>query len=241
MPPITNRQARSASAVAAGSPNRRTANLRVTPMEYGRIEYGGLPVELPHLLYSVVPHGISWWALGGRRISVVDGRPALQERAETLGFTALDPRRTRDWPIAPLTVDATGTPAGLRTVLKHTAPDGICSCVWSLHRRGVIPLAAEYIRNVTLHIGRAHIRTLIPEVPRSNRQRPIPARSGDKQCGQFRRRPRCSAGPLPRQRPETHPAGSTDRFGAELADRAVTALTYVVGDQTKAIASFFTL
>jgi threonine dehydrogenase-like Zn-dependent dehydrogenase len=48
--------------------------------------------------------------------------------------------------------------------LKHTAPDGICSCVWSLHRRGIIPLAAEYIRNVTLHIGRAHIRTLIPDV-----------------------------------------------------------------------------
>jgi alcohol dehydrogenase len=103
-------------------------------------------------------------ALGGRRISVVDGRPALQERAEALGFTALDPRRTRDWPIAPLTVDATGTPAGLRTVLKHTAPDGICSCVWSLHRRAVIPLAAAYIRNVTLHIGRAHIRALIPDV-----------------------------------------------------------------------------
>jgi len=103
-------------------------------------------------------------ALGGRRISVVDGRPALRERAEALGFTALDPRRTRDWPIAPLTVDATGTPAGVRTVLKHTAPDGICSCVWSMHRRGAIPLAAAYIRNVTLHIGRAHIRALIPDV-----------------------------------------------------------------------------
>jgi hypothetical protein len=35
----------------------------------------------------------------------------------------------------------------------------------------------------------------------------------------------------------THPAGSTDRFGPELADRAVRTLTYVAGDQTKAIAS----
>ena len=36
------------------------------------------------------------------------------------------------------------------------------------------------------------------------------------------------------------PAGSTDRFGAELADRAAR-LTYVAGDQTKAIASIFAL
>ena len=38
-----------------------------------------------------------------------------------------------------------------------------------------------------------------------------------------------------------HPAGSTDRFGPELVDRAVTMLTYVVGDETKAIASIFAL
>ena len=39
----------------------------------------------------------------------------------------------------------------------------------------------------------------------------------------------------------THPAGSTDRFGAELADRAVRTLTYVAGDQTTAIALVFAL
>ncbi|MCW2654347.1 MAG: acyl-ACP thioesterase [Mycobacterium sp.] len=38
-----------------------------------------------------------------------------------------------------------------------------------------------------------------------------------------------------------HPAGSTDRFGPELADRVVRTLTYVAGDQTKAIASIFAL
>lgn len=38
-----------------------------------------------------------------------------------------------------------------------------------------------------------------------------------------------------------HPAGSTDRFGAELSDRSVTTLTYVVGDQTKAVAAIFAL
>ena len=38
-----------------------------------------------------------------------------------------------------------------------------------------------------------------------------------------------------------HPAGSTDRFGEDLADRTVTTLTYAVGDETKAVASIFPL
>jgi acyl-ACP thioesterase len=38
-----------------------------------------------------------------------------------------------------------------------------------------------------------------------------------------------------------YPAGSTDKFGAELTDRTVTTLTYVVGDETKAVASIFSL
>jgi acyl-ACP thioesterase len=38
-----------------------------------------------------------------------------------------------------------------------------------------------------------------------------------------------------------HPAGSTDLFGPTLTDRTVTTLTYVVGDQTKAIASIYAL
>ena len=38
-----------------------------------------------------------------------------------------------------------------------------------------------------------------------------------------------------------HPAGSTDQFGAELADRTVTTLTYAVGDETKAVAAIFAL
>jgi acyl-ACP thioesterase len=36
-----------------------------------------------------------------------------------------------------------------------------------------------------------------------------------------------------------HPPGSTDKFGPELADRTVTTLTYVVGDETRAVASIF--
>jgi len=39
----------------------------------------------------------------------------------------------------------------------------------------------------------------------------------------------------------THPARSTDKFGPHLVDRAVTTLTYVVEDETKAIAAIFAL
>jgi len=38
-----------------------------------------------------------------------------------------------------------------------------------------------------------------------------------------------------------HPRGSTEQFGAELADRTVITLTYAVGDETKAVASLFAL
>jgi alcohol dehydrogenase len=103
-------------------------------------------------------------ALGARNIAVVDSRPAVRDLAERLGLRPLNPRRPREWPTAPLTVDATGTPAGLRQVLRHTAPDGVCTCVWSLHRRVGFPLAASYVRNLTLHVGRSHARALIPEV-----------------------------------------------------------------------------
>ena len=38
-----------------------------------------------------------------------------------------------------------------------------------------------------------------------------------------------------------HPAGSSDQFGPNLADRPVTTLTYAVGDETKAVAALFAL
>jgi acyl-ACP thioesterase len=38
-----------------------------------------------------------------------------------------------------------------------------------------------------------------------------------------------------------YPAGSTDRFGENLADRTVRTLTYAVGDETKAVACIFAL
>ena len=36
-----------------------------------------------------------------------------------------------------------------------------------------------------------------------------------------------------------YPPGSTDKFGPELTDRTVRTLTYLVGDETKSVASIF--
>jgi acyl-ACP thioesterase len=38
-----------------------------------------------------------------------------------------------------------------------------------------------------------------------------------------------------------HPPGSTEKFGSGLVDRAVTTLTYAVGEETKAVAALFAL
>jgi alcohol dehydrogenase len=76
----------------------------------------------------------------------------------------LDPQHPKEWPVAPLTVDATASPSGLRLALRHTAPDGVCSSVGGLHRQVRFPLLECYAHNVTFHVGRSHPRTLIPEV-----------------------------------------------------------------------------
>jgi alcohol dehydrogenase len=102
--------------------------------------------------------------LGLRHVYFVDQRPAVREHAEQLGLQALKPAQLRRQRAASLVIDATGTPAGLRAALTHTAPDGICSTVGSAHRTIRIPTALLYVRNVTYHLGRTHARAVIPRV-----------------------------------------------------------------------------
>jgi alcohol dehydrogenase len=103
-------------------------------------------------------------ALGAREVHLVDSRAHVREHAERLGLVAHQPREIRRLPLFPLVVEGTATPAGLGTALRHTAPDGICSSVGSLHRTTRIPTALMYGRNATVHMSRTHARTLIPEV-----------------------------------------------------------------------------
>jgi alcohol dehydrogenase len=103
-------------------------------------------------------------ALGARRVLFVDGRPAIREQAARLGLEAVTPAELKGQRPAPLVVDASVSPRGLRAALSATAPDGICTSVGSLHRGVRIPTGLMYGRNATYHLGRAHARTAIPRV-----------------------------------------------------------------------------
>ena len=101
-------------------------------------------------------------AFGARNVSLADARPAVRAHAERLGLNALKPRELRRRAPAPLVVDATVADLGIS--LSNTAADGICSSFGGFHRSASVPLLQMYVRNATLHIGRTHVRHLIPQV-----------------------------------------------------------------------------
>jgi alcohol dehydrogenase len=109
-------------------------------------------------LYS----GLIAKALGARTVTIADNRPAVAEHATRLGLRVIDPRELRHRAPAPLVVDVSVYPRGLALALANTAPDGICTSSGSLNHKGEVPLLSMYVRNVTLHIGRTHVRSLIP-------------------------------------------------------------------------------
>ena len=101
-------------------------------------------------------------AFGARNVSLADARPAVRAHAEHLGLNTLKPRELRRRAPAPLVVDATVEDLGIS--LSNTAADGICSSLGGFHRSTQVPLLQMYVRNATLHIGRTHVRRLIPQV-----------------------------------------------------------------------------
>ena len=101
-------------------------------------------------------------ALGARHVYFADRRPRVRALAERLGMHPLDPRELRRRGPFPLVADV--SVAGLGDALASTAPDGICSSSGGLHRGARIPFLQMYIRNATLHVGRTHVRALIPKV-----------------------------------------------------------------------------
>ena len=108
--------------------------------------------------------GLVALALGARHVEVVDARAEVRDLAGELGLQARSPADLRGIDPAPLVVDVTAEPSGLRAALAHTGPDGICSSAGGLHHSGRMPLLQSYIRNLTLHIGRTHARAVIPRV-----------------------------------------------------------------------------
>ena len=121
------------------------------------------PVFSPSIpLYA----GLVARALGARSVHLADTRPGVREHARRLGLDPFPPEQLRRRRPAPLVVDASAHPRGLRLALSSTAPDGVCSSAGTLHVRASLPVGLMYGRNVTLHIARTHARNLIPQVLR---------------------------------------------------------------------------
>jgi alcohol dehydrogenase len=97
-------------------------------------------------------------ALGAGRVVLVDARPPVRLRAIELGLDAIPPSELPGLDPAPLVIEASGTPAGLRRGIELTAPDGICTSVGGLHANAKIPSGLMFARNITLKIGRSHAR-----------------------------------------------------------------------------------
>lgn len=103
-------------------------------------------------------------ALGARHVVLADTRAAVRSRANDLGLDALHPKDVDAAASARLVVDISASAGGFDLALAHTEPDGIVSSAGGLHRAVRIPLLRTFGRNVTVHIGRSHARTVIPHV-----------------------------------------------------------------------------
>jgi alcohol dehydrogenase len=101
--------------------------------------------------------------MGAGRVILADARAPVRERAARLGLTAIEPSELRGLAAAPLVIDASADPEGLRTALGLTAPDGVCSSSGALHRSARIPIGLMFARNVTLKVGRTHARSVMPD------------------------------------------------------------------------------
>jgi alcohol dehydrogenase len=106
-------------------------------------------------------------ALGARLVDSLDSDADRLERAKALGAAPLpvdeiDPERPGRYEI---TVDASGEHSGLRTALRATAPDGICTSVSIFFEQETpLPLFEMYSKVVTFHTGRCHARPAMPGV-----------------------------------------------------------------------------
>jgi alcohol dehydrogenase len=101
-------------------------------------------------------------AFGAKNVHLADARPAVRNHAERVGLATLRPRELRRRPPAPLVIDNTINRLGV--ALANTAPDGVCTSSGSLHPSARVPMLQMYARNVTLHVGRTHVRPLIGDV-----------------------------------------------------------------------------
>jgi threonine dehydrogenase-like Zn-dependent dehydrogenase len=103
-------------------------------------------------------------ACGASTVTYLDQDPARLAIAEALGAEPLDTGPGAKVGAFGVTVDASGTEAGLRCALNSTAFDGVCTSPSVYLDDPRVPMFSMYSRCCTLHTGRAHVRPAIPDV-----------------------------------------------------------------------------
>ncbi len=106
-------------------------------------------------------------ALNPGHVRLIDTDPRRVQAAAALGVDAIHhhgpwPRRFGE---APITVDATGHPDGLVTVLRSTARYGHCTILaFGFDPTTPVPLVEMYTRGITVHTSRADSLRYLPGV-----------------------------------------------------------------------------
>jgi len=103
-------------------------------------------------------------ALGAGRVVYLDHDAQRLAIADSYGAELVDGAPPRKVGSFPITVDASGSPDGLRCALNSTAFDGTCTSPSVYLADPALPMFSMYSRCCTLHTGRAHVRPAIPEV-----------------------------------------------------------------------------
>ena len=103
-------------------------------------------------------------ALSAARVSYLDHDANRLAVAVALGAEVIEGLPPRKAGAFPITVDASGTPEGLRCALNSTAFDGTCTSPSVYIEDPPVPMFSMYSRCCTLHTGRAHVRPAIPVV-----------------------------------------------------------------------------
>ncbi len=103
-------------------------------------------------------------ALGAPRVAYCDTDPERLAIAATLGADCVEGPPPRKVGAFPVTVDSSGTEAGLRCALNSTAFDGTCTSTSVYLEDPALPLFQMYSRCCTFHTGRAHARPAIERV-----------------------------------------------------------------------------
>lgn len=103
-------------------------------------------------------------ALGAASVTYVDTEPGRLAVAEELGARVVDGPPEQSLGRFPVTVDGTATSKGLVETLRLTDWGGRCTSIGQLEPSAPLPLFELYTRGVTLHIGRAMARPVMPAI-----------------------------------------------------------------------------